>query len=62
MSRQLRPPYSPKCSFYEQDVIKAMDNPSDIDTFLFEFEAVQADRLYKKRTQNPPAQNWDDNF
>lgn len=62
MSRQLRPPYTPKCQYDEEEIASALQNPRDLDNFLNDVENAQNTLIYKKRTQGPPGANWDDNF
>ena len=62
MSRQLRPPYTPKYGFDLSEVTEALKKPCSLDTFLEEVENKHSKLLYKRRTQGRPGSNWDENF
>jgi cGMP-dependent protein kinase 1 len=62
MSRQLRPPYSPKVPFNEYD-IEIPEQFATIDSFLSDIESAQTTSLYKRsKTQKTHEKHWDENF
>lgn len=62
ISRQLRPPYSPKYIFNSEEIEVALQTQISIDDYLSELEISQTSMLYKKRTQAPAGEDWDENF
>lgn len=62
MSRQLRPPYTPKCAFNEEEVLSALNQPVGLGSFLDEIEATQIQKPTRIRRGSSSEVNFDENF